>query len=324
MAYMSFQEQLSSHSGFLLQQGLRVEEIKIGQGFLRCQAIGQNSERGELCYSTKASRLHNGLLGLVTWVRGPSGVVETHKTYGQGDSFFFGHSYSFPFRDLCTGSGGATLEQEDEEIGQKARSFWRFSDLRGCSDYLQAKRVGCYGVRFRNNSYGKVAVVPLRDSQEALWNCQLLNPNGTKRFLRGARTRGLFHTLGVPVDGLPVGVCESYVTAATCYELVGVPVAAVFTCHNLTAVSRTLQQQFPCSPVIIFADNDCHLPKNKGVEAARSVCEAIGKYGLMAVPDFGGLPVNREHTDWNDLLREAGQEVTRKMMLRVLEQAKNL
>lgn len=316
MAYMTTQEQLLSHTEFLRQRGLHVEEIQIGKGFLRCPATYGSKGRGEFCYSTKASRLRNGMLGLATRVRGENGVISTHKTYGQYDPFFFGLSYSLSNKDSCTSD---ERDCQRTEAANKAEIFWHLSDTWGSSDYLHWKNVGYYGIRFRNNSYGKVAVIPLKDEKGILWNCQLLNADGTKRFLRGARIRGLFHKLNNLKDEQPIGLCESYVTAATCQELTGIPMVTAFSCHNLATISQLLQQHFPHSPLVIFADNDRHLTENKSVEAAKAACSTGKGCVFIAIPEFGGLPVDPEHTDWNDLQREIGCEVTKKLMLEMLK-----
>jgi hypothetical protein len=318
MAYMTFKEQLSSHSTFLQQYEVQVEEIRVGQGFARCRAAGEHKGRGELCYCTKASRLRNGMLGLATWVRGEGGVVGCHKTYGLPHPFFFGLSYSSSSEGSCDSNEVIRWKTEAEST-KKAEAFWRQSSSCGSSDYLQRKGVGSHGVRFRHNRYGRVAVVPLRDERGILWNCQLLNADGTKRFLRDSRTRGLFHKLHNLKDGPPIGLCESYVTAATCQELLGIPQVTAFNCQNLIAVSLLLQQYFPRSPLVIFADNDCHLTENKGVEAARRACAAGNGRVVMIAPEFGELSVDHDHTDWNDLVREIGCEATRKMMLEMIE-----
>ena len=107
--------------------------------------------------------------------------------------------------------------------------------------------------------YGDVAVVPMKDASGHLWNYQLLNPDGSKRQPKDARTKDLFHMIGKSTDGQPIGVAESYVTSASCYELTGVPTACAFSCENLKHIVMILKQKYPKSRVIIFADNDRHL-----------------------------------------------------------------
>jgi phosphate ABC transporter permease subunit PstA len=75
------------------------------------------------------------------------------------------------------------------------------------------------------------------DEHGRLWSYQLLNPNGTKRHPRDSRTEGLFHKLKEPMNGEPIGIAESYVTAATCFELIKFPIVTAFSSENLVAVT---------------------------------------------------------------------------------------
>jgi putative DNA primase/helicase len=70
-----------------------------------------------------------------------------------------------------------------------------------------------------------------------LWSYQLLNPEGTKMYPKGAGTEGLFHKLQEPFNGQPIGIAESYATSATCFELSQVPMVCAFSSENLLAVT---------------------------------------------------------------------------------------
>lgn len=114
--------------------------------------------------------------------------------------------------------------------------------------------MGYYGIKFRSTAeYGNVAVIPMTDSTGHLWSYQLLNPDGTKRQPKDARTKGLFHLIGPPVNGQAIGMAESYVTSASCFELTGIPTACAFSCQNLKNVAEVLQEHYPRSKLIIFA-----------------------------------------------------------------------
>lgn len=278
MAYMTFEEQIVSHLEFLKREGFDIDHLKIDEGFIRCP--------DELCYKTTRTVLRNGLLGLMTWCRCKKGERKTHKTYGSHEN--------------------------------QAEQFWRQSDPIGESDYLNSKSVGSYGIRFRNNSFGRVAVIPMYDYLGQLRSYQLLNPDGTKRFPKNTRVKGLIHTLKPFVNGNPYGLAESYVTAATCYELTGIPTATVFSTSNLLPAANLLKSSFPSSPLIIFADNDRHLKENKGIQAAREVLKERKESCTLAIPDFSGYPTVRQYTDWNDLLREKGYERTKEMIAKAI------
>lgn len=302
MSYMTFVEQITSHLQFLLSNGLDVNELNINSGFIRCRAQKQSEGRGELCYKTTQSILNNGMIGLATWCRCPGGIIKTHRTYG----------VSQPEKSISNKIvlGIDDDRQQEIEAVEKSKLFWEYSDHVGESDYLRKKGVGYYGIRFRNNSYGRVAVIPLRDVKGELRSYQLLNSDGVKRMPKNTKVSGLFHILQPFVNGQPIGISESYVVAATCYETVGIPAVAAISSSNLEQVAMILRSKYPNSRMIILGDNDRHLEENKGVKAAYSTNERLGSNCTVAIPDFVGFPIGREYSDWNDLVRiKGGQEV---------------
>ncbi len=181
----------------------------------------------------------------------------------------------------------------------------------GESDYLRRKGVGYYGIRFRNNVYGRVAVVPLRDAEGKLWSYQLLNSDGTKRVPKNVRVSGLFHVLQPFVNGQPIGLAESYVVAGTFYETIGLPAVTAISSSNLEQVAKILSNKNPNSRIIILADNDRHLDQNKGIQAAYAVQDSLVGNCTIAVPDFEGFPPTCDYSDWNDLVREKGHQAVR-------------
>ena len=314
MPYMLFEEQVASHLAFLQSMGLHVQKLSIDSGFVRCPGIEQIAKRKELCYVTSASRLKNGLLGLSTTCRCPGGEYVKHATYGCPPPFS-GDSYP---ANICSLIPFKANDSPDESYYQKIECFWNLSSISGLSDYLIRKGVGSYGIRFRVNTYGRVAVIPMRNISGKLCCYQLINGDCTKRFPKKAVISNLFHNLSPLIDGVPIGIAESYVTAATCFELTGLPTVTSFCLNNLAAVVEKLRGRYSQSPIIIFADNDRHLRVNKGVEIATTVAKKITNCTL-AVPYFNhSTPVNSSHTDWNDLVRVKGAEDTKRQLMETL------
>lgn len=309
MSYMTMKEQIKSHLNFLVSNGLGADELKINSGFIRCRPIGQDDGRGELSYKTTQSLLNNGMIGLATWCRCQGGVVKTHKTYGSPQSASISEMSSM---------GEKSEEPGDVESVKKSELFWEYSDRTGEADYLRRKGVGYYGIRFRNNAYGHVAVIPLRDAEGKLWSYQLLNADGTKRVPKNIRTSGLFHVLHPFVNGQPIGLAESYVVAATCYEVVGLPAVTAISSSNLEWIAFVLRRKYPNSPIIILADNDRHLERNKGVEAAIRARDRLCTNCTIAIPDFNGFSATGDYSDWNDLLREKGHQEVRKILTEII------
>lgn len=296
MGYMTFGQQKARHLQFLSEAGLEVTNLVIDStGFTRSWII-RRQNGGDYAYKTVSRKLNNGMTGLITWCRGINGKISTYKTYGLPPDGSESTCY--------------TTMVEKEAVFYAAsdaiQKFWDLSLLYGESDYLKKKGVGAYRIRFRDNQYGKVAVVPIKDIKNTLCSYQILNSNGSKAFAKGIRLSGLFHRLTELVDGSPIGIAESYVTAATCLEITGLSMVTAFTSGNLEQVAVGLQQEYPNSPLLIFADNDRHLAVNKGVcDAGRAYMRCNGA-GAILIPNFYGYPRTREYSDWNDLVREIG------------------
>ena len=302
MSYMTMEEQIISHLEFLKQQNFIINELSIDKGFIRCSAIGNTMDRGEICYQTKRNLLRNGLVGLVTWARREGGESKTHKTYGQ--------DFLTP---ALPGLDNIGPRNNSEEI-EKVEAFWQLSDELGEAEYLLRKGVGYYGIRFRDAEYGKVAIIPMRDISGKLWSYQVINPDGTKRYAKDIETKFLLHMLHKPIDGFPIGIAESYITAATCFELTGMAMVTALSADNLKPVGMALRAKFRNSPIIVFGDNDRHLQENKGKLAADAVKNELGTTCQVVIPEFNGYPAQKEFSDWNDLVREIGVNETRKKM----------
>lgn len=318
MAYKTYAEQVQEHLKTLNDNGLHISDLKLDSSqWIRCHSHEDIHGRGEYSYISNTEKLSNGLLGIRTSFRGQNGVGNI-KTYGlppAGDE-----SINFTAHSI---TNEAPKKEEWEAAARRVYGFWNHSNIQGKSDYLARKGVGSYGIRFRSSEeYGNVAVVPMFDEHRKLWSYQLLNPDGTKRHPKGCRTEGLFHRLGNLQNGERIGIAESYVTAATCMELSGMPTVCAFTSENLVAVAQSIRLLFPKSHIIIFADNDRHLEKtgnaNKGILKAQQAIDVIKRDFTLAIPRFDEIEPSKEASDWNDLVRLIGIENTRLQLMRGL------
>ena len=310
MSYMTMNEQIASHLTFLKGEQVVIEELLIDKGFIRCDVVGAPPGRGELAYQSKQTLLRNGLVGLMTWLRTTGGAVKTHKTYGLSDL------------EKPSDVNQSETAETNEAI-KKAKLFWQMSDETGESEYLLKKGVGYYGIRFRQTEYGKIAVIPMTDAAGYLSSYQLINADGSKRFAKDVGNIGLLHMLQKPIDGCSIGLAESYITAASCFEITGMAMVTSFGSENLRSVAIALKNRFPQSRLIVFGDNDRHLPENKGRRAAFSVQEAIGASCEVVIPDLDGYPISREFSDWNDYVRENGMRATREAIQNALKRKPN-
>lgn len=173
------------------------------------------------------------------------------------------------------------------EAKHEARNLWARAALANPEHpYLSAKRVGVYGLR----QLGRRLLVPMRDASGDLWAVQQISEEGEKRFLRGARKRGLYHAIGPAVASV-LCIAEGYATAASIFEATGYPVAVAFDCGNLLPVAKALREKYPHARFLICADNDTatakRLGRNPGIEAATEAAKAVS--GVVVSPfDFPG------------------------------------
>jgi phage/plasmid primase-like uncharacterized protein len=306
MGYMTFEQQIALHLQFLQQAGLEVTDLIIDSPKFICCHANSGEKRARCAYKTVSRQLNNKV-GLMTWCRSRGGKINTYKTYG--------HAFrkedkeekipgEIPSRMECR---SIIEDRKRSEVDmKKIQRFWELSSTHGESDYLKRKGVNSYRIRFRENKYGKVAVIPMRDIRGQLQGYQILNADGSKAFAKGIQITGLFHQLTDLIDIIPIGIAEGYVTAATCFELLPMPMVTAFTSENLEHVAAALRERYPNSPLVIFADNDRHLSKNKGMISAAKALEKAKGNGIILAPRFRNCLKVKDYSDWNDLVREIG------------------
>jgi len=325
----TYDDQIREHIAFLQSNGLDVSELQISESgnpeYVRCRAIGETSGRGEYCYQTVGSTLNNGKYGLSTICRLPGGVrVSPFRTYGLPPSGNSSHlqANDSSFAKPEIKKAGNQENQSSNEAIRKSQYLWNQANETGRSDYLERKGVGAYGIRFLENTYGRVAIIPARDINGNLLALEFLNSDGSKRFIKESSWVGLFHQLRTPINGQLIGIAESYVTAATCLELSGIPVVCAFNSGNLPATAKSINGMFPDSPLIIFADNDRHLEsngQNVGILKAQEARKINQGMISLFIPDFGNLEPSKEANDWNDLVRLKGKDEARQQISLKLE-----
>lgn len=126
-------------------------------------------------------------------------------------------------------------------------------------------------------------LVPMYDAAGKLWNLQRIAPDGSKRFLKGGRTDGLFCIIGrFTAHGEKVCIGEGYATCQALHVASGFPCIVAFSAKNMIAVARLWNDARPDLDFIICADDDSHLDRNVGLDAAKAAAEAIG--AKLAIP----------------------------------------
>jgi phage/plasmid primase-like uncharacterized protein len=317
MGYMTFEQQVASHLQFLQEAGLALTSLIIDStDFIRSQAKGEVG-RGRYAYKTVLRELNNGMTGLMTWCRSERGQISTHKTYG------YASQRSSQNETIKTLQNARQLMPEKSFDAGRIQKFWDLSSSFGESDYLKRKGVKAHRIRFRENHYGKVAVIPMKDEQEQLKGYQILNADGSKVFAKGIQINGLFHSLTDLQDNLAIGIAESYVTAATCFDLLPMPMVTAFTSDNLEHVAAVLRKRYPNSPLVIFADNDRHLVENKGMICAERALKMAQGNGIIIAPEFKNSLKVRDYSDWNDLVREIGPACASRQMWEAMQKTQD-
>ncbi len=200
-------------------------------------------------------------------------------------------------------------ERQDtqERAAKVAHRLWAAAAPATSHPYLAAKGVRAHGVR--QDRRGRL-LVPVQGADGRLWGVQRVDVDGSKLFLKGARTEG-GHALigGRPRPGAPLLVAEGYATGATLHEATGLPVAIAFNAGNLVAVAKAFRVADPSRPIVIAGDNDHYLPMrtvplpNVGKEKAEAAAAAVG--GVAVLPSF---PAADRGSDWNDLARRQGYQ----------------
>ena len=192
------------------------------------------------------------------------------------------------------------LAEQHREAAAQAVATWNGADRADpAHPYLIRKRLQPIGIR----QHGSELLVPMLDSDWRLWNLQRIRPDGFKLFGKGARTKGLcwHHGLadrtGQPGTG-PIVIAEGFATAAAIHRATGQAVVAAMSARNFGTVATALRKACRDRQFIIAADDDCHLPENIGLEAARKAAESIG--ALLAVPHCVASPT-RSAADFADL-----------------------
>lgn len=169
--------------------------------------------------------------------------------------------------------------QEEREIceaeaARDAGEMWRRAKPAEASHgYVAAKMLDPAPLRQVD---GKL-LIPMFDGTGRLWNIQRIDGDGTKRFLRGGRTAGLFCIVGdFNHRGERACIGEGYATMAAVNRATGHPCIVAFSAANLVAVARLWNHARPDLHYIICGDDDADKERNVGLEAAIAAAEEIG------------------------------------------------
>lgn len=184
----------------------------------------------------------------------------------------------------------AEQQQRHKDAADKARFIWSNSKLitdPSKHNYLVIKHVLPYGVRLYR---GDTLVIPIYSQNRQLVNVQLIQEDGSKRFLSGGKKKGCFSVIGKHENEQPVLICEGWATGASLHESTGHSVFVALDAGNLESVALAVKCLFPSAQIIVAGDND---ESGTGQKYARAAALAVG--GKYIIPETVGH-------DWNDVI----------------------
>lgn len=222
----------------------------------------------------------------------------------------------------------AAEQAKREAASAEATRIWETAREAADHPYLTRKGIRAHGLRIGtwekiSTETGEIRLisklallVPIRDAKKQIHSLQAIFPNDKnplgrdKDYLSGGEKRGMFYSIGKPIEHngrLVILICEGYATGASLHECTGHAVIVAFDAGNLMEVAKIIRARFADAVIVMAADNDRWTLKpieNPGVTRARDAAAAID--GLVAVPDFADLDSNP--TDFNDLQKLEGPE----------------
>ncbi len=188
-----------------------------------------------------------------------------------------------------------------ERAATKAASMWaagRDADEEH-HDYLQRKRIPGIGARLLRDQL----LVPMRHGPGALVGLQVIQPDGSRKFLTGTPAGGAYTVLGKPSRRGHVVICEGFATGVSIHQATGWCVVVAFSAGNIGAVAAKIRAALPEAQVCIGADDDAFTAGNPGRSAAAAT-------GLpVALPLWAGE--RGRGTDFNDLHVDEGLDAVR-------------
>lgn len=162
----------------------------------------------------------------------------------------------------------------EREAARDAVEMWeRAATASADHGYAAAKGLDPYSLRQLDDRL----LVPMYDADGVLRNLQRIAPDGTKRFLRGGRTDGLFCPIGnFTRRGERACIGEGYATMSAVHRATDCPCIVSFSAKNLPAVARIWWDARPDLDFVIVGDDDSHLDRNLGRESAEAAAREIG------------------------------------------------
>lgn len=196
---------------------------------------------------------------------------------------------------------GDARDAQRAETAKIAQTEWaQITDSKFASHYLTKKKITeKFGCKTQKTSFGTVnLIVPVRDLDGVLWGFQQISEDGSKAFLPGQRTQGLFHLIGEIDPNGTLYIAEGFATGATVHMATGKPVVCAFFGDNLGPVGEAIRLRYPSLKIVFAGDDDRFSDQgNSGKDKATKA--ALAASATCVFPVFKSL--DSKPTDFNDL-----------------------
>lgn len=195
-------------------------------------------------------------------------------------------------------------EEAQKAAAEKARQELSLASPIGQHAYLEKKRVGAFGVFFKDG----ILMVPTVNFSNELTGYQRIYADGKKLFLKDQKISETFHR----IDGTDecIYICEGYATGASIHMATKATVFCSFSANNLPKVAVHVRDMYKDARIVVAGDDDHATEGNPGRTKAD---EAATKAACAAVfPDFRDHP--EKGTDFNDVHVTFGIDVLSKQL----------
>lgn len=299
------------------------------KGFVRFDAPGDKQGRMNGFYKLKSGRYPVGWFG--DWKIG-----EQHQWFfhdpDSGELSKADRAAIKREQAALKAEAAQARETRQAEVAEDASNIWgrATGDVEG-HQYLERKGIAVpRGLRLYTAKDGtRLLAVPMwafdMNGQPQLTSLQLVDGNGSKRFLTGGRVEGCFFS--IKGDASLIVICEGVATAFSIWQATGVSVVAAFNAANLIPVAKDFARHRPLATLMIAGDDDAIAPadwaergrgrpwENVGRKKAEAAAKAVGCRWIVPVFADGQA---RDRTDFNDLLLREGEKAVAGQVLGAL------